>query len=136
MGQEKSGVRPQQREMSGKQVKTTNKIAAYGESGKAARSDINAYFAQQATQAERPRVARKPIATPTKAQKLWMFNMGYEHHEQKPLYFGAHVRPSSPHPPLPSDPPRELSPETARWLESLPTLQAYVQSAPQQELCR
>jgi hypothetical protein len=22
-------------------------------------------------------------------QKLWMFNMGYEHHEQPPIYFGS-----------------------------------------------
>ena len=81
------------------------KIDSYGDSSKVARSDISAYFAQQATRAEQPRVARKPIATPTKAQKLWMFNMGYEHHEQKPLYFGAHVRPPPPPTTSPSLPP-------------------------------
>jgi thiamine phosphate synthase YjbQ (UPF0047 family) len=25
----------------------------------------------------------------SKLQKLWMFNMGYEHHEQPPIYFGS-----------------------------------------------
>jgi len=33
--------------------------------------------------------ANKAAATQSKMQKLWMFNMGYEHHEQPPIYFGS-----------------------------------------------
>ena len=36
-----------------------------------------------------PRANKKGGKTPSKMQKLWMFNMGYEHHEQPPIYFGS-----------------------------------------------
>jgi len=36
-----------------------------------------------------PRANKKGDSTPSKMQKLWMFNMGYEHHEQPPIYFGS-----------------------------------------------
>ena len=32
----------------------------------------------------------------SKLQKLWMFNMGYEHHEQPPIYFGSARRSFTP----------------------------------------
>ena len=36
-----------------------------------------------------PHANKKADKTPSKMQKLWMFNMGYEHHEQPPIYFGS-----------------------------------------------
>jgi len=36
-----------------------------------------------------PRANKKGDTTQSKMQKLWMFNMGYEHHEQPPIYFGS-----------------------------------------------
>ena len=40
-----------------------------------------------------PRANKKGDSTPSKMQKLWMFNMGYEHHEQVSLAFSlSHAR--------------------------------------------
>jgi len=39
-----------------------------------------------------PRANKKTDTTQSKMQKLWMFNMGYEHHEQPPIYFGGSAR--------------------------------------------
>jgi len=36
-----------------------------------------------------PHANKKGDTTKSKMQKLWMFNMGYEHHEQPPIYFGS-----------------------------------------------
>ena len=46
----------------------------------------------------RPRAARgvESGLSKSKLQKLWMFNMGYEHHEQPPIYFGSARRSFTP----------------------------------------